>query len=108
MDDGKTGSKPVNEGSTKGGSDTPLTQPRSGPVRRAGAQVTRFGALDMQVCVPAEWTDEQVKSFADSRNLCGTEHGWQIRREGDKALAGCAERVQCQDDPSFVHIMLDA
>lgn len=98
----------MNEDRTCDNTSPKLTQPRSGPVRSAGAQVTRFGALDMQVCVPAEWTDEQVKSFADSRNLCGTEHGWQIRREGDKALAGRAERVQCQDDPSFVHIMLDA
>jgi hypothetical protein len=98
----------MNEDRTSDKANPKLTQQRSGPVRNAGAQVTRFGALDMQVCVPAEWTDEDVKSFADSRNLCGTEHGWQIRREGDKALAGCAERVQCQDDPSFVHIMLDA
>jgi hypothetical protein len=73
-----------------------------------GAQVTRRGALDMQVCVPADWTDEQVKSFADRNNLCGTEHGWAIRRQGNPHLKGCAERVQCQDDPRFVHIMLDA
>lgn len=72
------------------------------------AQVTKRGAMDMQVCVPADWSDEQVKEFADRENLCGTEHGWQIRRAGDPALAGCAERVQCQDDPNFAHIMLDA
>jgi len=28
-------------------------------------EVTRCGALDMQVCVPNSWTDEQVKEFAD-------------------------------------------
>jgi hypothetical protein len=72
------------------------------------AQVTKRGALDMQVCVPADWSDDQVKEFADSANLCGTSGGWQIRRAGDIALAGCAERVQCQDDPNFCHIMLDA
>jgi len=73
-----------------------------------GAQVTKRGILDMQVCVPKDWTDEQVKSFADRNNLCGTEHGWTIRRQGDPYLKGAPERVQCQDDPKFVHIMLDA
>lgn len=72
------------------------------------AMVTRRGALDMQVCVPKDWTDEQVKEFADRENLCGTEHGWHIRKQGDEALAGCDERVQCADDPDNVHIMLDA
>ncbi len=72
------------------------------------AEVTKRGALDMQVCVPVDWTDEQVKEFADLENLCGTTGGWFIRREGDKALAGCAERVPCKDRAGYVHIMLDA
>jgi hypothetical protein len=72
------------------------------------AVVTRRGALSMQVCVPHDWTDEQVKAFADRENLCGTENGWFIRRQGDPALAGAAERVQCAADPANVHIMLDA
>lgn len=71
-------------------------------------QVTYHGVLDMQVCVPADWSDEQVKSFADHHNPCGTKHGWEIRREGDPALAGCRERVQCADRKNHVHIMLDA
>jgi hypothetical protein len=62
----------------------------------------------MQVCIPAEWTDEQVKQFADDANLCGTEGGWMIRKEGDKALAGDPERVRCQSREGFVHLMLDA
>ena len=71
-------------------------------------QVTKRGALDMQVCVPAEWTDEQAKSFADRENLCGTELGWVIRRQGDKALAGDPERQPCSTRAGYVHIMLDA
>ncbi len=43
--------------------------------------VTRRGALDMQVCVPSDWTDDQVKQFVEAENPCGTENGWQIRRE---------------------------
>lgn len=72
------------------------------------AAVTRRGALDMQVCVPSAWTDEQVKDFADRENECGTEHGWQIRKQGDPALAGADERVKCADRGGHVHIMLDA
>lgn len=72
------------------------------------AQVTRRGALDMQVCVPAGWTDEQVKEFADRENMCGTENGWHIRRQGDAALAGANERMTCGTLTDHVHIMLDA
>lgn len=71
-------------------------------------KVIQCRPLDTQVCVPAEWSDEQVKAFADSENPCGTECGWRIRRQGDPALAGDPERVQCQSLAGFVHIMLDA
>lgn len=72
------------------------------------AVVIRRGALDMQVCVPVDWDDAAVKRFADHENLCGTEDGWFIRKQGDKALNGCDERVPCSSRPGFVHIMLDA
>lgn len=72
------------------------------------ASVSKRGALDMQVCVPAEWNDEQVLAFAEGENPCGTEHGWAIRKQGDPMLRGAAERVQCESLPGNVHIMLDA
>jgi hypothetical protein len=71
-------------------------------------EITKFGALDMQVCVPHWWTDDQIKEFADTENVCGTEHGWQIRHLGDPKLAGRQERVPCKDRSGFVHVMLDA
>lgn len=74
----------------------------------SNAQVTRRGFLDMQVCVPKHYTDEQVRAFAEAENPCGTTGGWQIRRQGDEALSGCDERVQCEQDQNCVHIMLDA
>ena len=70
--------------------------------------ITYRGVLDMQVCVPKDWTDDQVEEFAERENPCGTENGWFIRRQGDKALGGDDERTQCEEDPSCVHIMLDA
>lgn len=72
------------------------------------ATVTHHGVLDMQVCVPKEWTDEQVVEFAEKHFPCGTTHGWQIRREGHKLLSGAPERVVCAGDQGCVHLMLDA
>ena len=72
------------------------------------AEVTRTGVLDMQVCVPKDWTDLQIKAFANTRNPCGTESGWQIRKEGDKQLGGMPERNPCSKRSGFVHIVLDA
>lgn len=71
-------------------------------------EVTRRGAFDMQVCVPADWTDEQVKEFADKEYESGTDNGWFIRKEGDKGLSGDPERAKCSSRHGFVHIMLDA
>lgn len=70
--------------------------------------MTRCGVLDCQVCVPADWTDEQVLEFAEHEQPCGTSDGWQIRRAGDAALRGMAERVPCAERDGYVHVMLDA
>ena len=79
-----------------------------GVIEKSKPEVTRRGALDMQVCVPKDWSDEQVRYFANSENICGTANGWQIRKQGDVALAGKDERVSCSGREDFVHIMLDA
>jgi hypothetical protein len=71
-------------------------------------QVTIVRFLCMQVCVPADWTDDQASSFAERENPCGTQCGWVIRKSGDEALAGSPERMPCQDREGYVHIMLDA
>jgi len=72
------------------------------------AEVIARRALDMQVCVPDDWTDEQVKRFADQDNPCGTEFGWDIRKQGDALLGGDNERVACEQKAGHVHIVLDA
>lgn len=78
------------------------------PVQTIDPEVTRTGFLDMQVCVPENWTDAEVTEFANIHNPCGTTGGWVIRKEGDPALAGDPERCPCDDRTGFVHIMLDA
>jgi hypothetical protein len=72
------------------------------------AEVTIRGILDMQVCVPADWSDDQVKEFADRENFCGSSHGWFIRRKDDNLLKGDPERQPCASRVNHVHIMLDA
>ena len=70
--------------------------------------VTRFGVLDIQVCVPKEWSDKEILEFAERRQSCGTTNGWVIRKEGKKLLQGFPERNPCLGRPGFVHVMLDA
>lgn len=70
-------------------------------------EVTRRGLLGMQVCVPESFTDEQAEEFANNDTPTGIESRWTIRREGDPALCGCAERVPCEDRAGCVHIMMD-
>jgi hypothetical protein len=70
--------------------------------------VTRYGALDMQVCVPAIWTDATVVTFAEREYPCGTQTGWHVRKEGSASLNGDPERVKCSQRTGFVHVMLDA
>lgn len=72
-----------------------------------GAVVSRYGMLNMQVCVPADWTNEQARAFAEREYPCGTSAGWSMRTaetEGD----GYPERNPCHDRPGYVHITFDA
>ena len=70
-------------------------------------EVSRYGAIDMQVCVPDTFTDADAIEFAETYNPSGTS-GWSIRREGSKWLSGHPERIACSDRAGCVHIMLDA
>lgn len=72
------------------------------------AEVLRMGALDIHVCVPTDWSDDQVTRFAERECPCGTTWGWQIRRTGNEALVGMPERNPCALREGFVHIILDA
>jgi hypothetical protein len=72
------------------------------------AEITKNGALDMQVCIPSRWTNKQIVDFANRSNLCGTAGGWHIRKNGDPLLNGDPERQPCLQRKGHVHVMLDA
>ena len=69
-------------------------------------KVIMHKALDLEVCVPKDFTDGQVKEFSDSDTPAGTEYGWVIIRQGSKYLGGAPERVRCLLHPENVHVRL--
>lgn len=69
-------------------------------------EVTTKGVFDMQVCVPEEWTDEQILEFAEKKFPTGIKAKWFIRKL-EEVLDGDLERQPCDDNKNYVHIMLD-
>jgi len=70
-------------------------------------EISRAGALYVQVCVPAAYTDDEITAFANANHPCGTTNGWVIRKQDDPALAGAPERMPCTGREGCVHVMLD-
>lgn len=69
-------------------------------------EITRFGLVTMQVCVPEKFTDEEVEQFANTENPTGISSKWEIVRNGNSILNGTNERVKCQERTNFVHLIL--
>jgi hypothetical protein len=72
----------------------------------AEPNVPRRGLLDLQVCVPVEYTDEQIEQFANAAEPTGIESSWHMRSADDPAQAGAPIRVPCTKHPENVHVML--
>jgi hypothetical protein len=70
------------------------------------AMITRRGLIDMQVCVPSEWTDAQAEDFANRANPTGIRSPWRLRAADDPAQAGAQIRVTCAECADNVHIMM--
>lgn len=62
-------------------------------------EILRKLAFDMQVCVPEQWTDDEVKVFADKGCPCGTTGGWTLRK-------GDTYRYPCDVKKGKVHLTL--
>lgn len=72
-------------------------------------KVIRESLLGLQVCVPEDWNDEEVKHFANRMVPVGTINGsWHICKEGehDNLLGGCPERNPCDKRKGYVHVLL--
>jgi len=70
-------------------------------------QVIRVGFLDVQVCVPEDWTDDQASEFTNQAAPTGISNGWEMKKTGNSTLAGDPERVKCDDREHYVHIMFE-
>ena len=69
-------------------------------------QVIRNGLLNMQLCVPNEWDDNQIITFAQWQNPAGTTTGWCVTPEGHETLAGSPARVTCAQRKRFIHVLV--
>ena len=71
-------------------------------------QVIRSSLLAMQLCVPDDWTEEQIVTFAESQNPCGTTHGWGLCQDGHASLGGTPARMNCANENGRVHVVVAA
>ena len=75
---------------------------------KSRAQVICDRVLTVQVCVPEDWTDEVVVSFAEewerASGVGRNNPAFSIRRGVDKE--GNPERNPCDERDGFVHAML--
>ena len=70
--------------------------------------IIRHSLLSLQVCVPSEWTDQQIVEWVEGENPAGRNLGWQIVRKGREELGGGLERHPCDDYAGNVHVLVEA
>ncbi len=70
--------------------------------------IVRSAFASIQVCAPVDHSDEQIRNFAEAAFPSGTEHGWQVRKQGDPALRSDPERNPCEKRAGCIHVTLDA
>ena len=66
-------------------------------------EIVRWSLLSLQVCVPEDYTDEQVTEFANKNQPTGLDHGWCIQRKHEN---GDPERVPCESRRGCIHVVL--
>lgn len=69
------------------------------------AEVIRAGLLEIQVCVPKTFTDEQVEEFTNEDNPTGLESRWRIQREVEDNPT-YQIRCQCSQKEDHCHLVL--
>jgi hypothetical protein len=58
-------------------------------------EIVRMGMLFIQVCVPENFSDDQVEEFANSEHGTGIKSKWTIDRSQVNVRAKCEEREGC-------------
>jgi hypothetical protein len=74
------------------------------------ATILRIGLDTMRICVPKDWTEEQILAWAKAQEPMTIRDSefpsWKICRNGCAALAGTEERIVCEASPDHVHHLL--
>lgn len=68
------------------------------------AVVLRMGLCNIQVCVPASWSVEEIEAWVNHDCPAGTQHGWRFYDE--PCHDGSAPRITCAADKEKVHVIL--
>ena len=67
------------------------------------AEITRWGFVTIQACVPASWEHDQIEAFANKNYPTGIQSNWVV-----KPAEEChdPQRVACEDHKANIHILL--
>jgi hypothetical protein len=70
------------------------------------AEVVRLRVFALQVCVPSDWTKEQIEDFANRASPTGIQSKWYVRT--DDEAKGDPQRVPCSkpERAGFVHVVM--
>lgn len=71
-------------------------------------KILKVGALSLRVCVPDNVSATDIEAAANLACPCGTALGWKVAAADSKSLGDCDPRIVCAEDPSRVHVVLDA
>lgn len=65
-----------------------------------------YGIVFLSLCVPADWTKEQIEEAANVLHPTGIQSSWAISDESHFA-SGQTNPCECERGPSFKHHLLN-
>lgn len=69
----------------------------------ANPTVLNQNVFSLQLCVPKDWSNDQILKWVETVNPCGTKAGWQIVNEPDRK--GNPARNPCAD---MIYLVVEA
>lgn len=71
-------------------------------------EIIKQRAMGMQLCVPEDWSQDDILRFAEKEAPCGTTNGWFLCDDGHPSLGDSPARVPCAQQDGFVHVVVVA
>lgn len=63
--------------------------------------------VSVQVCVPDNWSNDQVIDFVQRMPVSWEKEAWEVRKDGDVLLCGHPAKTPCKKKPGYIHMFLD-